>query len=278
MIANPRFLNLPPQFWANVKLISQKANYTERGTGTIKQHSIHDINAVFKSANLNTRYLIGEDDKLTEIGSTLIEYFAYRADVLNNFVKNNLMNAADAKDVFEDLRKKLNPKCSLPLNKQTGEKKDYAFFTCIINMLIEHNLKGRECNFDPKELTSFTQDRFPVRTLSRRVDGAYPGTVDPVAIWEVKEYYYTTTFGSRVADGVYETMLDGLELIEVRRELGRPVEHYLMIDDYNTWWNMGRSYLCRMIDMLHMGVVSEVLFGKEVIARLPIIVNNWIDA
>ena len=39
--------------------------------------------------------------------------------------------------------------------------------------------------------------------------------MDPLAVWEIKEYYYTTTFGSRVADGVYETLLDGMELREL---------------------------------------------------------------
>ena len=276
MIADPRFLGQPPEFWANVKLISQKANYTERGTGTIKQHSIHDIRNVFKTVNLKTTNLIGENDQLTPFGIVLIDYFKYRADVLNNFVKVNLMDAAEAKKTFEDLRAQLKPTCPLPMNKQKAAKQDYSFFTCIINTLIQHHLKGLDCNFDPKELTSFTHDSFPVRTLSRRVDGTFPGTVDPKAIWEIKEYYYTTTFGSRVADGVYETMLDGLELIEVRKSLKLDVEHYLMIDDYNTWWNMGRSYLCRMNDMLHMGVVSEILFGREVLTRLPLIVANWI--
>ena len=40
--------------------------------------------------------------------------------------------------------------------------------------------------------------------------------LNPIAIWEIKEYYYTTTFGSRIADGVYETPLDGMELEELR--------------------------------------------------------------
>jgi len=42
-----------------------------------------------------------------------------------------------------------------------------------------------------------------------------------------------------------------------------------MVDAYDTWWNMGRSYLCRIVDMLHMGYVDEVLFGSEVLERLP---------
>lgn len=50
-----------------------------------------------------------------------------------------------------------------------------------------------------------------------------------------------------------------------------------MVDDYRIWWQMGRSYLCRMIDMLHMGYVDEVLFGSEVVERLPLLVKEWVE-
>ena len=133
------------------------------------------------------------------------------------------------------------------------------------------------CNYDPRELTSLTLNNAPLRTMARRVDGAFTSIINPIAIWEIKEYYYTTTFGSRVADGVYETLLDGLELEEVREHENIDVKHYLMIDDHNTWWNMGRSYLCRIIDMLHMGYVDEVLFGYEAVERLPEIVKEWLE-
>jgi hypothetical protein len=33
--------------------------------------------------------------------------------------------------------------------------------------------------------------------------------------------------------------------------------------------------LCRILDMLHMGYVDEVLFGYEVVERLPSIVKEW---
>lgn len=97
-----------------------------------------------------------------------------------------------------------------------------------------------------------------------------------MAIWEIKEYYYTTTFGSRVADGVYETLLDGFELKEAEENVKMKVKHYLMVDDHFTWWALGRSYLCRIIDMLHMGFIDEALFGKEVVDRLPTLVKEWI--
>jgi len=143
-------------------------------------------------------------------------------------------------------------------------------------MLVEANAKGVPCDYDPRELTTVTRDGAPLRTLARRVDGAFPSAVNPVAVWEIKEYYYTTTFGSRVADGVYETLLDGMELEELREHEGVDVKHYLMVDAHYTWWDCGRSYLCRILDMLHMGYVDEVLFGREVVEALPGLVKQWV--
>lgn len=132
------------------------------------------------------------------------------------------------------------------------------------------------CDFDPRSLTTITRKNLPIRTLARRVDGAFPSIINPVAVWEVKEYYYTTTFGSRVADGVYESLLDGMELEELREHEGIDVKHYLMVDAHYTWWDCGRSYLCRLVDMLHMGYVDEIFFGREIIDRLPIVVRQWV--
>ena len=96
------------------------------------------------------------------------------------------------------LQDQLQPTCPLPMNKQKGDKKARAYFTGIINMLIEANSEGLQCDYDPRSLTTATRDGLPIRTLARRFDGAFTGPVDPVAVWEIKEYYYTTTFGSRV--------------------------------------------------------------------------------
>lgn len=150
-----------------------------------------------------------------------------------------------------------------------------AYFTAIINMLIETNAGKFSVAYDPRELTTVTNNGSPLRTLSRRVDGAFPSVVNPIAIWEIKEYYYTTTFGSRVADGVYETLLDGMELEELATAEGIDVRHYLFLDARYTWWDCGRSYLCRIVDMLHMGYVDEVIVGREVVDRLPDLVKDW---
>ena len=75
-------------------------------------------------------------------------------------------------------------------------------------------------------------------------------------------------------NGYYETMLDGMELAEAASRVPR-AKHYMMVDDRFTWWVDGKPYLCRIIDILHMGLVDEVLFGREVITRWPEIVRSW---
>ena len=187
------------------------------------------------------------------------------------------MNAVEAKAEFEALKQELNPTCPIPMNKQKGDKRAPAYLTGIVNMIVEANAGGLPCNYNPLKLTTFTKAKQPVRTLARRLDGAFPSTVNPVALWEIKEYYHTTSFGSRVADGIYESLLDGLEIENLRDEEGIETKHYLMVDAYDTWWNKGKSYLCRIVDMLHMGYVDEVLFGREVVENLPAIVRSWVE-
>jgi hypothetical protein len=185
------------------------------------------------------------------------------------------MNKDSARELFLKMKEELSPKIPIPMNKQKGDKKAPAYMTAIVNMLIEANAGGMKCDYDPRALTTVTRNGEPLRTLSRRVDGAFPCAVNPIAVWEIKEYYYTKTFGSRVADGVYETLVDGMELEELRVTEGVNVLHYLMVDDHFTWWKCGRSYLCRILDMLHMGYIDEVLFGSEAVERLPILVKEW---
>jgi hypothetical protein len=273
--ADDRFLRQPPEFWANVRTISQEVGYTNRGTRAIHIPTIEEIRHEFIQLGLTTNHIADRSNAPTAFGKLLFAYFRFRAGVLNDTVRAQLMNKEAAEIEFEKLRKALRPSCPLPMNKQKGEKKNHAFLTGMVNMLIEANIAGAPCDYDPRSLTTMTHNAMPLRTLARRVDGAFPSVVNPVAIWEIKEYYYTTTFGSRVADGVYETLLDGMELEELEAVAHRKVDHLLFVDDYFTWWDCGRSYLCRIVDMLHMGFVDEVIFGREILGRLPEIARMW---
>lgn len=296
MQPNTSFVGLPKAFWANVRTISQKVGYTVRPArtkgvpgpaGPIKVPTLAEASAALEAIHLTAKHLVAGSARPTALGRQVMAYFEYRADVLNRVVEPLLMNAEQAERLYTECQRRLRTTALVPMNKQSQEKKKPAYFTGIINMLIDSALAGLPCNYNPQELTTVTRNREPFRTLARRIDGAFPGPVDPIAVWEIKEYYYTTTFGSRVADGVYETLLDGMELEELDAALKGPaarggrtphIQHLLMVDAHYTWWVKGRSYLCRLIDMLHMGYVDEVLFGKEVVTRLPLIVGTWVDA
>ena len=275
MIPNPRFSKLRKSFWASVRSISQHCGYTQ--DGAIKIPTLDEMRAAYVALGLEALTLNLPLAGDTSMGEMLSAYFAERARMLTQEAAPALMDAMEARAEFERLRREYNPRCPLPMNKQKGAMRAEAYLTGIVNILIEAHVAENLVNYDPRELTTVTAGGAPLRTLARRVDGAFPSVVNPIAIWEVKEYYYTTTFGSRVADGVYETMLDGMELEELRESENVDVLHYLMLDARYTWWNCGRSYLCRIVDMLHMGYVDEVLVGRQVIERLPHLVRIWIQ-
>ncbi len=277
MKPNHRFISQSQEFWAYVRLISQSAGYTRRGTDRVKAINLEEIVEALEKAKVSPRHVLNEVGQCTPFGGLLLEYFDYRARVLNRYVEPRLMDVADSRRAFEKLKNELQPLCPLPMNKQKGDKRAPAYFTGIINMLIEANASGLSCDYDPRSLTIVTRNGLPIRTLARRLDGAFTGPVDPVAVWEIKEYYYTTTFGSRVADAIYESQLDGMELTELRKAEAIQIDHYLFVDSHFSWWGQGKSYLCRLIDLLNMGFVDEVLFGAEVMQRLPILVEKWVQ-
>ena len=270
-----KFLNQPKSFWASVRSMSQQCGYSRKGQITVP--TVEKMEAAFLKLDLDPTNIF-KNGNPTKLADDLIEYFQARADYLNEYVEPKLMNAEQAKSLFEETRVKVQPTYPFPMNKQKGDKRAEAYLTSLVNMMIEHHCEGMECNYDPRELTTITKDGIPVRTLARRVDGAFPSAVNPIALWEIKEYYYTTTFGSRVADGVYETLLDGMELEELHQNEGIDVKHYLFVDAHYTWWECGKSYLCRMFDMLHMGICDEILFGREVVEEMPRIVTEWVTA
>ncbi len=273
MVPNKDYLKQPKNFWSQVKLVSMNLGYSSKEK--IKVYTIEEIVKCLEDNQLSVDHLIDSARNLTNEGKLLVNYFKFRAQALVEIAEPNLMNRDQAKEAFEKLQASFGSKVHIPYNKQKGDKRHFAYLTGIVNMLTELTLGNLSFNPDPRSLIVITKNGKPMRVLSRRVDGTYPSTLNPHALWEIKEYYGTTTFGSRVADGVYETLLDGHELEELRMTQEIDVKHYLVVDDYFTWWKCGKSYLCRLIDMLHEGYLDEVVFGKEVLIRWPEIVKSW---
>lgn len=256
MRADPRFLGKSERFWAHAKFISERVGYSQRGSAQLRTHSAGAALDVFREKNLSI-----EQSLLQEV----INYLNWRASVLNNRVSQLFMTREQAAAEFKILYDRIKPTKPLPMNKQKGEKRHPAYLASMVGMIAESVVGPEGFIDDARKLSIVTSDNILEEIFSRRFDGAIPNTENPRAVWEIKEYYGTTTFGSRVADGVYETLLDGYEIEGVRYRMKRNIQHFLFIDDRYTWWDCGKSYLCRMIDMLHTGHVDEIFFGREVV-------------
>lgn len=280
MQAFSEFRQMDPSFWALVKYISETLGYTDKRTRSIRSYSDEAISTL----------LLQNSIKATDqTVSRLRTYFDMRANLLNNHVQYQLMDAESARVEFEKLQKVHIDNdyiCKLPMNKQKGDMRHVNYYTAIINILAEQVIRNSSkydgslgFNDDPRGLAFvLNENDVLVGASSRRFDGAYPDIVNPKAVWEIKEYYYTTTFGSRVADGVYETQLDGYEFRDIDQNYDKKVYHIFFTDAYKTWWIDGKSYLCRIIDFLNAGLVDEVIIGREVLTRWPELFKSIVES
>ncbi|MBQ6343052.1 MAG: hypothetical protein IJI41_08030 [Anaerolineaceae bacterium] len=267
MKAFKEFSREDKSFWFFVRFVSEKLHYTEKGSDSVKSYPKESVENLCDSEGIDAT-----PDQIAQ----LVLYSQMRANLLNNVVKNNLMDLDEAKREFNNLYNERHYKSKLIINKQSGDKKAINYFTAIITMIAEKILGGEE-DFDPDPhgLIYILKNKKIIGASSRRFDGAYPSIYSPKIVWEVKEYYYTKSFGSRVADAVYETQLDGYELNEILNRTGESVHHVMLIDSYYTFWVKGKSYLCRFIDALNMGLIDDLIIGKEVLTEWEKILKQY---
>ena len=265
MQADSHFSDKPEYFFDATRLISERFGYSTRRSKTkdseVKTISQSQARSIFDDLSI-------VEDKDTKL-SDVCDYINFRAELLNSKVQPDLMDRAAAKALYESEKAKHSPKTPPIMNKQKGDKKHESYLACLVQTQAEAIVGFGNFNNDPQQLAFLTDSEGNLsKCFARRFDGATPGIKNPKVVWEIKEYYGTTTFGSRVADGVYETLLDGFEIKQARAR-GHTLHHYLFVDDNFTWWTLGKSYLCRIIDMLHTGHVNRVYFGRQVVTEFP---------
>ncbi|TAN06105.1 MAG: hypothetical protein EPN36_05190 [Rhodanobacteraceae bacterium] len=115
MRADPRFQGKSKEFWAHVRTISQEVGYTRRGTKEILVPSIPEIAAAFERLGLSRDHVIAGGGRLTAFGASLADYFSFRASVLNDQVRDDLMDKDEARSLFKKLRGKRQAHCPLPM-------------------------------------------------------------------------------------------------------------------------------------------------------------------
>lgn len=132
----------------------------------------------------------------------------------------------------------------------------------------------RECkksdisvNTNPQSRAALISDQ-GIWVSPRRLDGAIPDLLNPVAIWEIKEYWGKTGGGSKMSDAIYELHLVGLELRMFEKESGHHVNHYAIMDGREQW-NSRKSDIRRAVDLLYSGLLDELVVGQEVLTEWP---------
>ncbi len=79
-----------------------------------------------------------------------------------------------------------------------------------------------------------------------------------------------------MSDAIYEIHLVGLELRAFQRRHGIHVRHYAILDGKQQW-AARRSDMRRAIDLLCMGLIDELIVGREIIDEWPRIVGELTD-
>lgn len=251
MKANPDFLGQSISFWAYVRSISECLGYSLRGRSTVRNPSIPEMFTALNKLGQPTERL-GTATDPSELALKLNDYFTYRADILNGRVKADLMTADEAIEAFETVKRDVgaiptgvpvlntsgnesaveylvnHSVVRIPLNKQKDDKKREAYLTGIVNLIVAQRLSGLPCDYDPRRMPTVDSDGRLYQTFSRRLDGSFPSTHNPIAMWEIKEYYYTTSFGSKISDAVYITSLDGYEREELEQGVGIQIHHLVI--------------------------------------------------
>lgn len=270
MIRFDEFQAETPDFWFRQRFISEQLGYTSKERQAKNRRLMTYTPAMIIDLFAAKGYKISELEAVKQSRYSVLR--ANAADV----ARDNLMQADEARDLYEKVAaraKKMGVSwddlgINIPMNKQKGAKKNVSFLTALVDLLTYFAVKDYAItvDYDPHSLMRLSDSSRILRGVSsRRFDGAIPSVSDPRIIWEIKEYYYTTTFGSRISDGVYETRLDGYEIGQFQEISRNKPVHVLFTDSYSVWWEQGKSYLCRLIDMLNEGSVDKIYFGREVL-------------
>lgn len=288
MIADDVWQNQSQIFWNYVRIISENLGYSRNGK--VLRHSEADIRRALIILNLS----VDIDATIDQ----LAQYFHFRANLIETTMATYLQTPDEARMLFEEVVAHYTTSVTsrfnqggqenarvytvkngvpviAPYNKQKGHKREIDYLTAISNILISHHLAGEDFDQDPHRLPIVTESGIIQGAMSRRMDGAYPSCVNPLAVWEFKSYYYTTTVGSKISDAVYIASLDGYERDEIFNNTARRIYTTLFLDAYSVWLKQGKSYLCRIVDLLHRGLIDDLVIGAEVLTAIPKMVTKW---
>jgi hypothetical protein len=123
------------------------------------------------------------------------------------------------------------------------------------------------CDVNPQRRAVWL-DAGPLHVSARNLDGAIPALVNPLVIWEIKEYWGKKKGGSKMSDAVYECQLVGSELRNYEAERPCPIHHVVFLDGAEQWARR-KSDLIRFIDLASQGLIDRLIIGNQVKTEWP---------
>ena len=106
------------------------------------------------------------------------------------------------------------------------------------------------------------QDEF-LHVTARNLDGAIPGLINPLVVWEIKEYWGKTSGGSKMSDALYECQLVGREIREYEEKCDRKVIHMVFLDGKDQWQSRVSDFV-RFLDIFNQGLIDYLYIGREI--------------
>jgi len=195
-----------------------------------------------------------------EVASQLVEYLDFRRTLWD--AGDKLLRTEDEAKAY--CKKKFN---ELPKTTQTKNQEHHQSSKAMVlttTRLAEAVCKefGVPIEPNPQRRCVWVADQ-QLHVTARNLDGAIPSLVDPFLVWEIKEYWGTTSGGSKMSDAVYESALVGRELRDFEKRAKLHVEHAVLLDG-KAQWTSRKSDLLRFYDLYHQGLIDMLIVGREV--------------
>ncbi|MFJ2905445.1 hypothetical protein [Streptomyces sp. NPDC087212] len=249
-------------------LVDQPVTRRGKYAAEISPHEIVDIlSSVGTPATAGlVGYLKSHGDVLKRVSA----YWSKRREVADTLL-SLMRTEEEAKSDYAGLSDQVLQSYGVQLE---GYHKSSKALVNTVDAVVYRECRGAEVtvNTNPQSRAVLISDQH-IWVSPRRLDGAIPDLLNPIAIWEIKEYWGKTGGGSKMSDAIYELHLVGLELRLFEDEFGVHVNHYAIIDGRDQW-NSRKADLRRAVDLLYSGLLDELVVGREVLTEWPRIVSE----
>lgn len=189
-------------------------------------------------------------------------FFEYLIDAENQYhaLKSCLRTEKEALDFCKQLKVEVSTTATKSLDHHQSSRSMVAAVSQISSKIATQF--GFDIDIDPQHRCVWFKER-DLYVTARNLDGAIPSLINPLVVWEIKEYWGKTKGGSKMSDAVYECLLVGRELREYEQRQGSRIYHIVFVDGKEQWEYRISDFI-RFIDLYNQRIIDSLIVGKEV--------------